>query len=759
MAMRLSENVKHAFDRGADIAKEMKSEFYVLEHLFLALCEDPEFIGVLQDYSVNVEEYKAELKAYIKDNLETSENEPFESESISMTLTNSIIRAMSAGREVVEMVHLLASINDLPESQALYILEKMGLNFNDIIYEYAHSEKEDVEDEEEDDEHPGMMGGPFIMGGMPKPKKDAWKKYVVDITKEVEEHPEPFVGREEEIARTCQILCRKTKNNPVHIGEPGVGKTAITMGLARMINKGEVPEKLKGATLYSLDLGSAIAGSKYRGDFEERIKAVLKGVEKEKNPILYIDEIHNLVGAGSAGGSMDAANLLKPYLTKGTIKFIGATTREEYIKYFEKDKALARRFQAVNVEEPSVEDAIKIMEGVKDYYEEYHGVTYTQDAIEAAVNLSAKHINDRYLPDKAIDIIDEAGAEINSKGISDTVITKANVEKIIAKICKIPTETVAVDEISKLANLEKELKANVFGQDQAADAISMAVKLSRAGLADETKPIASFLFVGPTGVGKTEEAKVLAKTLGVELVRFDMSEYMEKHSVSKLIGAPAGYVGYEESGALTDAIRKTPNCVLLFDEIEKAHPAVFNILLQVLDYGTLTDNKGRKADFRNCVIIMTSNAGAAEASKPGLGFMAKATNDKAMDDAVKSTFSPEFRNRLSGVIIFNGLNVDMAKLIANKELNILKNKLAVKGINAKFTDDVVQYVVDKGFTNEYGAREISRVVNSDIKPVFMNEILFGKLSKGGNCTVTYSEKKGFNIVIRHSAVKPEPVEA
>ena len=399
------------------------------------------------------------------------------------------------------------------------------------------------------------------------------------------------------------------------------------------------------------------------------------------------------------------------------------------------------------------------MEGVKDYYEEYHGVTYTQDAIEAAVNLSAKHINDRYLPDKAIDIIDEAGAEINSKGISDTVITKANVEKIIAKICKIPTETVAVDEISKLANLEKELKANVFGQDQAADAISMAVKLSRAALADETKPIASFLFVGPTGVGKTEEAKVLAKTLGVELVRFDMSEYMEKHSVSKLIGAPAGYVGYEESGALTDAIRKTPNCVLLFDEIEKAHPAVFNILLQVLDYGTLTDNKGRKADFRNCVIIMTSNAGAAEASKPGLGFMAKATNDKAMDDAVKSTFSPEFRNRLSGVIMFNGLNVDMAKLIANKELNILKNKLAVKGINAKFTDDVVQYVVDKGFTNEYGAREISRVVNSDIKPVFMNEILFGKLSKGGNCTVTYSEKKGFNIVIRHSAVKPEPVEA
>lgn len=754
MALKFNEQVKRAIDRGAEIAKEMKSEFYVVEHIFLALLEDAEFVGVLKDFSVNIEDYKKGLEDYIKSNIESSTEEPFESESIANVVARSAIRALSSGRDEVGMVHLLTATNDLPECQALYLLETMGINFNDIIFEYSHPEESG---EDEDEEGMPMMGGFFPFGGMPKPKKDSWKKYVTNVTEEVKTHPEPFVGREEEIARTCQILCRKTKNNPVHIGEPGVGKTAITMGLARMINDGDVPEKLKGASLYSLDLGGAIAGAKYRGEFEERIKAVLKGVEKEKNPILYIDEIHTLVGAGSAGGSLDAANLLKPYLTKGTIKFIGATTRDEYVKYFEKDKALARRFQAVTVEEPSVDDAITILEGIRDYYEEFHGVEYTEAALEAAVQLSAKYINDRYLPDKAIDIIDEAGAEINSKGLSDNVITKANIERIVSKICKIPTETVAVDEISKLATMEKDLKSNVFGQDEAADAISMAVKLSRAGLADETKPIASFLFVGPTGVGKTEEAKTLAKTLGVELIRFDMSEYMEKHSVSKLIGAPAGYVGYEESGALTDAVRKNPNCVILFDEIEKAHPAVFNIMLQILDYGTLTDNKGRKADFRNAIIIMTSNAGAADAGKAGIGFNATSRDDGAMMEAVKSTFTPEFRNRLSKIVVFNGLNMDMAKLIAKKNLNILKDKLTAKGINAKFTDDVVNYVVKKGFTDEYGAREIARVVDTDIKPVFMNEILFGKLKSGGNCTVTYSEEKGFNIVVRHTVAKPEPV--
>lgn len=754
-SIKLAANVKKVIDRGAEIAGQMKSELFTTDHIFLALCEDEEFVGMLNDFCTNgefdINKYKDDLTTYIRENIDECDHEPFEAESIVAMLGMAVMRAGSSGRDIVEMSHLIAALNDMRESEAIYLLDKMGVDFNNILYEYAHQH-----DDEEEDEGPS---NPFMMGGaMPKQKAD-WKKYVVNLNKEVEEHPEPFVGRDEEIARTCQILCRKTKNNPVHIGEPGVGKTAITLGLARKINAGEVPEKLKGATLYSLDLGGAIAGAKYRGEFEERIKAVLKGVEKEKNPIIYIDEIHNLVGAGSASGSMDAANLLKPYLTKGTIKFIGATTRDEYIKYFEKDKALARRFQAVNVEEPSEDEAVKILEGIKDYYEEYHGVEYTEDALEYAVKLSSKYINDRYLPDKAIDIIDEAGASINSAGSANRIVDKKKIEEIISKICKIPTETVATDEISKLATLDKDLKSNVFGQDEAADSISMAVRLSRAGLSDETKPIASFLFVGPTGVGKTEEAKTLAKVLGVELIRFDMSEYMEKHSVSKLIGAPAGYVGYEESGALTDAVRKNPNCVLLFDEIEKAHPAVFNILLQVLDYGTLTDNKGRKTDFRNAVIIMTSNAGASSVGKKGIGFNATTVDEGAMMEAVKSTFSPEFRNRLSKIVVFNALSVDMAKLIANKELNNLKTKLAAKGINAKFTDDVVNYIVKKGFTDEYGAREITRVVDNDIKPVFMNEILFGKLAKGGNCTVIYSEKKGFSIVVRHPAVKAEVVEA
>lgn len=754
-SIKLAANVKKVIDRGAEIAGQMKSELFTTDHIFLALCEDEEFVGMLNDFCTNgefdINKYKDDLTTYIRENIDECDHEPFEAESIVAMLGMAVMRAGSSGRDLVEMSHLIAALNDMRESEAIYLLDKMGVDFNNILYEYAHQH-----DDEEEDEGPS---NPFMMGGvMPKQKTD-WKKYVVNLNKEVEEHPEPFVGREEEIARTCQILCRKTKNNPVHIGEPGVGKTAITLGLARKINAGEVPEKLKGATLYSLDLGGAIAGAKYRGEFEERIKAVLKGVEKEKNPIIYIDEIHNLVGAGSASGSMDAANLLKPYLTKGTIKFIGATTRDEYIKYFEKDKALARRFQAVNVEEPSEDEAVKILEGIKDYYEEYHGVEYTEDALEYAVKLSSKYINDRYLPDKAIDIIDEAGASINSAGSANRTVDKKKIEEIISKICKIPTETVATDEISKLATLDKDLKSNVFGQDEAADSISMAVRLSRAGLSDETKPIASFLFVGPTGVGKTEEAKTLAKVLGVELIRFDMSEYMEKHSVSKLIGAPAGYVGYEESGALTDAVRKNPNCVLLFDEIEKAHPAVFNILLQVLDYGTLTDNKGRKTDFRNAVIIMTSNAGASSVGKKGIGFNATTVDEGAMMEAVKSTFSPEFRNRLSKIVVFNALSVDMAKLIANKELNNLKTKLAAKGINAKFTDDVVNYIVKKGFTDEYGAREITRVVDNDIKPVFMNEILFGKLAKGGNCTVIYSEKKGFSVVVRHPAVKAEVVEA
>lgn len=756
--------LKEHLDRARQIASEMKSEYFTPEHVFLAFCEDEEFKGVLNDLGVNISRYTEELKGYLIDNFGSDSTGVIYSDSLHAVQANAMLYAMGSGNNECGIKHFLKAVDDLPESMAIYCLQEQGVDYSNIIYFYSHMEEE-MEDEGADDEDDEESEGfPFsaLFGGAPKKNKSEWKKYVVNLSEEVKEHAEPFVGREEEIARTCQILCRKTKNNPVHIGEPGVGKTAITMGLARMINDGNVPEKIKGSTLYSLDLGGAIAGTKYRGEFEARLKAVLKGLEKTEKPILYIDEIHTIVGAGSASGSMDAANLLKPYLTKGTIKFIGATTRDEYIKYFEKDKALARRFQAVSIEEPSIEDAKVILNGIKSYYEEYHGVTYTEEAVDRAVELSAKYIKDRYLPDKAIDIIDEAGAEINSRGLEDKVVGVNNIERVISKICKIPTETVASDEISKLAVVEERLKANVFGQDHAAENIARAIKMSRAGLSDETKPIASFLFVGPTGVGKTEEAKTLANVLGVELIRFDMSEYMEKHTVSKLIGAPAGYVGYEESGALTDAVRKNPNCVLLFDEIEKAHPAVFDVLLQVLDYGTLTDNKGRKADFRNAIIIMTSNAGASELGKRGIGFNASSTNSGAMMEAVKTTFRPEFRNRLSKVIEFNGLNKDMAKLIVQKELKLLKNKLANKNVRAEFTDDVVEYVIDKGYSPEFGAREISRVVDQDIKPVFVDEILFGKLSKGGYCSLVYSEKNGFKIMVKRSSSKKaekETVEA
>lgn len=754
-----SKRIQEFIERAHQIAIERKSCFVTIEHLFLAMLEDEEFVGVLRDYSVDVEKFKDELDKYLLDNIELDKDDmeaPMDAESFGSVMALSAVFALSSHRTEVTMVHLLRAIASLKECMPIYLLGEE--TFLQVMNEYAHEnnfedEEESIDSEDEDtEEENAAMGNPFIMGGpRQKTNSNAWKKYCVNLNDKVKELSEPLIGRQYEIGRTCEILCRKQKNNPVHVGDPGVGKTAITMGLAAMINEGNVPEKLKDATVYELDLGGAIAGSKYRGEFEERLKSVLKGVAKDPNPILYIDEIHNLVGAGASSGSMDAANLLKPYLISGKIKFIGATTRDEYQKYLEKDKALARRFQAINVDEPSRDEAVEILNGLKPYYEDFHHVKYDDAAIALAVDLSIKHIHDRFLPDKAIDIIDEAGAAASCKGEDNAIISKAEIEAVVSKTCKIPLQSVASDELTRLQNLEKSLKAEVFGQDEAAESVSMAVKMSRAGLTDENKPIASFLFVGPTGVGKTEEAKVLAKNLGVELIRFDMSEYMEKHSVAKMIGAPAGYVGYEEAGALTDAVRKNPSCVLLFDEIEKAHPDVFNILLQVLDYGTLTDNKGRKADFRNCVIIMTSNAGASMAAKSGIGFIPGKSESKIME-AVEKTFSPEFRNRLSRIIVFNSMTKDMAKLIANKELNILKKKLANKNIVMNYGDDVIDKVATDGYTEEYGAREIARVVDR-IRPLFMNEILFGELKNGGKCTLVYSEKDGMKVVVRHPVKK------
>lgn len=550
----------------------------------------------------------------------------------------------------------------------------------------------------------------------------------------------PIIGRTAEIERTIQILARATKNNPIHVGEPGVGKTAIVEGLTKMIDEGNVPDILKNAKIYALNIGDLVAGTCYRGDLEGKLKKLLQSLEKEDNAILYIDEIHNIVGAGASGsGSLDVSNMLKPYLTSGKIKFIGATTDDEYKKFFAKDKALIRRFQKVTVLEPTIDESIEILTGLKDYYEDYHKIVYTEEALRAAVELSAKYVNDRFLPDKAIDLIDEAGAYLNTYG-NTKVVEKSLIEEILSKTCKIPKETVSTDETMKLRFLDKEIKANLYGQDQAVDEIVKAVKIARAGLIDDNKPIASMLMVGPTGVGKTELARTLADTLGISFIKFDMSEYMDKTSVNKLIGANAGYVGYEEGGILVDKIRKNPHCVLLLDEIEKAHPDIFNVLLQVMDDAVLTDNQGNQADFKNVIILMTSNAGASEIGKATIGFESKEINTNAISSAVNKIFTPEFRNRLSGTVVFNAMDESMATLITKKQLKILEKKLSK--VSIKYTDDVIQYIVNEGLKDkQYGGRAIKRVIENELKPLFVDEILFGKLKNGGSCKISIQDDK------------------
>lgn len=564
-------------------------------------------------------------------------------------------------------------------------------------------------------------------------------QYAVCINDEVKNSC-PLIGREAELERTMQVLCRRQKNNPLHVGEPGVGKTAITYGLAARINEGRVPEKLKNARIYGIDLGSMLAGTQFRGDFEKRLKAVMEELKEEENPILYIDEIHNLVGAGAVnGGSMDASNLLKPYLTDGKLKFIGATTYEEYKKYFSKDKSLVRRFQNIDIKEPTVEETVEILNGLKPYYEKFHHVRYQKGTMEHAASLSEQYINERYLPDKAIDLIDEAGAylELHPKNKKIQVVDKKLVEEVLAKICRIPKQTVETEERQKLARLERELKGRVFGQEAAVDQLTNAIKLSKAGLSEENKPVGSLLFVGPTGVGKTELAKSVAEVLGIRLVRFDMSEYSEKHTVAKLIGSPAGYVGYEEGGLLTEAIRKNPHCVLLLDEIEKAHSDIYNILLQIMDYATLTDNQGRKADFRSVILIMTSNAGAEKADRASIGFGGRQLNEEGITDEVKRVFRPEFRNRLDRIIIFRPLDAAMADRIVGKEFGNLARKAAEKNVELTLSRACRKYLAAKGVSREYGAREIKRIIGQEIKPLLVDEMLFGRLKKGGSCEVDY----------------------
>ena len=682
---------------------------------------------VLQKLGVNAQTVELSLQNEIKHLPKVSGGEPYFSPDSNKVLEKTLDISQKLGDDYVSIEPLLLALLQVG-STASRILKDAGCTEKEMLQAIQSLRQGQKVESQSGDEN-----------------FQALSKYATNLVERARAGKlDPVIGRDEEIRRVLQILSRRTKNNPILIGEPGTGKTAIVEGLAERIVRGDVPENLKDKQLYSLDMGALVAGAKYKGEFEERLKSVIKEVTKaEGNIILFIDEIHTLVGAGGGEGAMDAANILKPALARGELRAIGATTLNEYQKYFEKDKALERRFQTVMVEEPDETDAISILRGLKERYENHHKVRIQDDACIAAVQLSERYITDRFLPDKAIDLMDEAGAylEVHPANRQRSYVTKAVIQQILTKVCKIDAAAIKDEDNSALASLRQRMLDKIYGQDTAVDKVVEAVMMAKAGLIDDDKPMASLLFVGPTGVGKTEVARVLARELGIELVRFDMSEYTEKHAVAKLIGSPAGYVGYEDGGQLTDAIRKTPNCVLLLDEIEKAHSDIYNILLQVMDYARLTDNKGQKADFRNVILIMTSNAGAQYASQANIGFAGNVSRGQAMLAQVKKTFRPEFINRLSDTVVFHDMDRHMAELILDKKLAQLADKLSAKGVSIELTPQAREQLLKWGFTKEYGAREMDRVIGNRLKPVLMKALLFGKLKKGGKAVVKLEGKE------------------
>lgn len=763
------EQKKITFNR--DLNKAMKyasqkalvenSDFITPEHLLYGMMTLPQMQDLMWscNEAFDLDDFLDELDEHIEESTKDDSQgakpndicEP--SFQLQQVFTDAVRQAIMAERKAIDMPMAINAILCLENSWAAYLLRKHANveDFEIMTETEIHFHERSTGVEEDDDQYSNGVGdNPFglfddddedlLFGdeddfSSPSHKNDKWKKYVTCINEHLAEK-NPLIGRERELDRTIQVLCRKDKNNPLHIGEPGVGKTALVYGVARRIEEGKVPDRLKGCNIYQLDMGTLLAGTRFRGDMEQRLKQIMEGVTSEAHCIIYLDEIHNIVGAGKgAEGGSDVSDLLKPYLDDDRIRVIGATTYTEYNKNFTRSVGMIRRFQTIDVEEPSIDEAIHILKSLKPIYEKYHHVKYDAAAIEYAVTSSAKFITDRFLPDKAIDIIDEAGAQAEMEGKKYKKIGKKQIAEVLAKVAKIDALAIKQDDNKNLASLESRMKDVIYGQDRAIQTVVEAVQLSKAGLTDENKPLASLLFVGPTGVGKTEVAKMLAQELGVKLVRFDMSEYVEKHTVAKLIGAPAGYVGYDDGGLLTDAVRKSPDCVLLLDEIEKAHSNIFNILLQVMDYGVLTDSKGRKAHFKNVILIMTSNAGAQYASQASVGFASTASAGSAMLKQVKHTFKPEFINRLNEIVVFNDMDEQMAKLILGKKLRELNAKLAAKSVSITLTDEAHQHLLKSGYSKEYGAREMDRVIQQQLKTMLMREILFGKLKKGGEATV------------------------
>ncbi len=793
--MRVTKEVADVLNGAFAAAAKECYEYVTPELLLYMIAGCRTFKEAFENCGGEVELLRDNLKGYLNENIEQLEEitRPQMTEGFETVMFQAQETAQNSGKGVVELTHLVNGFFHLEESYAVYYMEVQGvcrmelLQELTIIYEELAAEArakfakkhgipsgksggtksgrdgaesglfdgEDGFGSDEDDNisRSGRRGadGRGRADGrrgetdgldpedsedtQGSPRHGRWRSYVTCLN-ETLDGINPLIGREEELERTMQILCRKEKNNPLHLGEPGVGKTAIVYGLAKLLNDGAVPEPLKGAKIYALDMGSLLAGTQYRGDFEKRFRMIMDGICTEEKPIVYIDEIHNIVGAGAVnGGSLDVSNMLKPYLAEGRVRFIGATTHEEYKKHFEKSKSLVRRFQNVEIQEPGVEDTVEILEGLKKHYETYHGVKYGKGVLDYAVRMSDRYINERFLPDKAIDLIDEAGAyrRLHPLDQKTQSVSKDLIDEILSKTCQIPKQVVESDEVEKLAGLETRMAGRIFGQKEAIDQVVNAIKFSRAGLLEQGKPLASLLFVGPTGVGKTEIARTLAEELGIQLIRFDMSEYEEKHAVAKLIGAPAGYVGYEEGGLLTEKIRKNPHAVLLLDEIEKAHPDIYNILLQVMDYATLTDNQGRKADFRNVIIIMTSNAGASRVGKAGIGFGDQTVKADVIMEEVKKTFQPEFRNRLNRIVVFNPMDDAMATRIAEKKLVELRDMLAQKKVEFEVLPEALALLAKKGTSTEYGAREMERIIGSEIKPLLVDELLFGSLKRGGIC--------------------------